>query len=125
MVRAALRRIILLLAGTLIVVSGLSLRSGSCSARRGRSVSLGLTLVGSFLLISGFFVGNRGPVRVKDDDAPMAGPFVFGNRLVRWATPSEREETINLSAVFVSVRVHAHPDRPRCRSEVHAFLSNR
>ena len=31
------------------------------------------------------------------------GPFVFGNRLVRWATPSEREETINLSAVFVSV----------------------
>ena len=104
MVRAALRRIIVLLAGTVVVVSGISLALGLLvGASIGRSVSLGLTVVGSFLLISGFFVGNRGPVRVKGDDAPLAAPLVFGNRLVRWATPSEREETINLSAVFVSV----------------------
>ncbi len=104
MVRAALRRIIALIAGVVIVVSAISLALGLLvGASIGRSVSLGLTLVGSFLLISGFFVGNRGPVRVKGDDAPLAAPLVFGNRLVRWATPSEREETINLSAVFVSV----------------------
>lgn len=104
MVGAALRRIFVLVAGAVVVVSGISLLLGLLvGASVARSVSLGLTVVGSFLLISGFFVGNRGPVRVKGDDAPLAGPFVFGNRLVRWATPSEREETINLSAVFVSV----------------------
>ncbi len=104
MVRAALRRIIVLLAGTVVVVSGVSLLLGLLAgASVARSVSLGLTVVGSFLLLSGFFVGNRGPVRVKDDDVPLAAPFFFGNRLVRWATPHEREETINLSAVFISV----------------------
>jgi len=90
-------------AGTVVVVSVVSVLLGALlGASVARSVSLGLTLVGSFLLISGFFVGNRGPVRVKGDDAPLAASFIFGNRLVRWATPSEREETINLSAVFVS-----------------------
>jgi hypothetical protein len=103
MVRAALRRIFVLLVGVVIVVSAISLLLGLLfGAGVARSVSLGLTVVGCFFLISGFFVGNRGPVRIKGDDAPLAGPFVFGNRLVRWATPSEREETINLSAVFVS-----------------------
>ena len=105
MLWAAVRRITLLLAGALVGVSAVSLLLGLLfGAGPARSVSLGLTLVGSFLLISGFFVGNRGPVRLKDEDAPpAAGPFVFGNRLVRWATPSEREDTLNLSAVFVSV----------------------
>jgi hypothetical protein len=104
MVRAALRRIILLLAGSVVVISAASLVLGlAFGTSAARSVSLGLTVVGAFLLLSGFFVGNRGPVRVKDEDAPVAGPFLFGNRLVRWATPGEREETINLSAVFVAV----------------------
>jgi hypothetical protein len=104
MFRAALRRVIVLLAGTVVVVSAASLLLGLLlGASVARSVSLGLTIVGCFLLLSGFFVGNRGPVRVKGEDAPLAGPFVFGNRLLRWATPDEREETINLSAVFVSV----------------------
>ncbi len=104
MVRAALRRIIVLLGGLLIVVSGISVALGLLlGASIARSVSLGLTVAGSFLLISGFFVGNRGPVRVKSEDAQLSGPLVFGNRIVRWATPSERDETINLSAVFVSV----------------------
>ena len=104
MVRAALRRIIVLLGGLLVVVSGISVALGLLlGASVARSVSLGLTVVGSFLLISGFFVGNRGPVRVKSEDAQLTGPLVLGNRIVRWATPSERDETINLSAVFVSV----------------------
>lgn len=104
MVRAALRRIILLLAGSLAGITAVSLLLGLLfGASAARSVSLGLTVVGSFLLISGFFVGNRGPVRLKNEEAPMGGPFMMGSRLVRWATPSERDETLNLSAVFVSV----------------------
>ena len=62
-----------------------------------RTVSVGFYLVGSFLLIAGFFVGNRGPVRLKRD---VGVPFL-GSRYMRWAKPEEREETINLSAIFV------------------------
>ena len=48
--------------------------------------------------VAGFFVGNRGPVRFRrDKDTPL----FWGSRFVRWASPSEREENINLSAVFV------------------------
>ena len=53
--------------------------------------------MGCCLLVSGFFVGNRGPVRLKND----SGHPLFGSRAVRWASPEEREETLNLSAVFV------------------------
>ena len=64
-----------------------------------RALSLGFYLVGCFLLVSGFFLGNRGPARLKGDGAvPM-----FGQRFVRWATPSERENALNDSAVFVSI----------------------
>ena len=49
--------------------------------------------------ICGFFVGNRGPARLKGAGAvPM-----FGQRFVRWATPDEREEALNDSAIFVSI----------------------
>jgi hypothetical protein len=67
-----------------------------------RAISLGFYVMGSFLLVSGFFVGNRGPVRLKANADP-GGPFLFGSRFVRWATPSEREETINLSAIFIAL----------------------
>jgi hypothetical protein len=64
-----------------------------------RSLSLAFYLTGSFLLVSGFFVGNRGPVRLKRGEQ---GAFLFmGSRFVRWASPAEREENINLSALFV------------------------
>jgi hypothetical protein len=97
--RAALRRFLLLLgatAGTTFVGSvavGLAL-----GARFGRAVSVGFYLVGSFLLVAGFFIGNRGPVRPKG-----AGPSLFGARFMRWATPLEREETLNESAIYVVV----------------------
>lgn len=62
-----------------------------------RAVSVGFYLVGSFLTIAGFFVGNRGPVRLKRD----VGVPLFGSRIVRWATPEEREDSINTSAIYV------------------------
>ena len=63
-----------------------------------RGVSLAFYGVGCFLLIAGFFIGNRGPARLKGE-----GTMLFGERFVRWASPSEREEALNDSAIFVSI----------------------
>ena len=64
-----------------------------------RAISVAFYAMGAFLLISGFFVGNRGPVRIRGGEQ---GAFMFfGSRFVRWASPAEREENINLSAIFV------------------------
>ena len=62
-----------------------------------RSLSLGWYIVGSVLLISGFFVGNRGPARPEGE-----GWSAFSmRRWVRWATPDEQRESLSLSAVLV------------------------
>jgi hypothetical protein len=78
-----------------------------------RALTLGFYFVGSFLLISGFFVGNRGPVRVKSEEhgeegvssaspASMILPIPgFSGRKMRWASPNEQNETINNSAIFI------------------------
>jgi uncharacterized membrane protein HdeD (DUF308 family) len=105
MLREAARRLATLLA---IAVSGtavLSLALGlAFGASVSRSLSLGYYLVGSFLLISGFFVGNRGPVRMKGD--PGFGMFgLWRNRRLRWATGEEQVESLSLSFVFVVLGV--------------------
>lgn len=68
-----------------------------------RSLSLGFYAVGSFLLVAGFFVGNRGPVRVRSETPGSGFAFfpVFGARRLGWATPSEQREVISNSAVFI------------------------
>lgn len=66
-----------------------------------RAVSAAFDLVGVFLLVVGFFVGNRGPVRLKG----AASVPLFAQRQVRWATPDERTETLNDSAIFVAVGI--------------------
>jgi hypothetical protein len=114
MLLAAFRRlayIALLAIGVTVVVSlliGLLIGSGV-----DRALTLGFYFVGSFLLISGFFVGNRGPVRVKSEDhgeegvsgasaAPMILPIPgFSRRKLRWASLPEQNETINNSAIFI------------------------
>ncbi|TML09669.1 MAG: hypothetical protein E6F94_06325 [Actinobacteria bacterium] len=68
-------------------------------ARLTRSIALGYYLSGAALLIGGFFVGNRGPVRANRNQ-PIP---IFGTRFVRWATPEELDEAINTSAVYVSL----------------------
>src|SRR5689334_3536426 len=73
-----------------------------------RSLVLGFYLVGCFLRLAGFFVGNRGPARVKSEEAGAAAtPLgVFsGSRPLRWATLGEQEDTINSSAVFVTLGI--------------------
>jgi hypothetical protein len=98
---AALRRFF----GLLVLASGITLAGAlsfglALGADAWRAVSVGFYVVGSFLLVAGFFVGNRGPVRLRGEGGT---PFLFGSRFVRWATPEEREESINLSAVFITL----------------------
>jgi uncharacterized membrane protein HdeD (DUF308 family) len=97
-VAAAARRLGLLLgalaAGTGVFALLVGLAFGSSVSR---SLSLGWYIVGCMLLISGFFVGNRGPARPEGE-----GWSVFSvTRWVRWATPDEQRETLSLSAVLV------------------------
>ena len=107
MLVAALRRlafVTVLAVGVTVVLSLiLGLLAGSSV---NRSLTLGFYLVGCFLLVVGFFVGNRGPARVKGEDT--VGPTVLpipgaGARRLRWATLSEQNETIGNSAIFISL----------------------
>jgi len=95
---AAARRFAILLGaligGTAVIALLLGLLFGSSFSR---SLSLGWYIVGSVLLISGFFVGNRGPARPEGE-----GWSTFSvRRWVRWANPDEQRESISLSAVLV------------------------
>ena len=107
MLVGALRRfaglLLVLAAGTVACSLALGLATGSSISR---ALSIGFYLIGSFLLISGFFVGNRGPVRAKGDDfgVPVFGPLMR-HRMLRWATPEEREESLSISVVFVALGV--------------------
>jgi uncharacterized membrane protein HdeD (DUF308 family) len=101
MLLAALRRFAGLLLVLAVATAALSLALGLLlGANPSRSLSVGFYLMGSFLLVSGFFVGNRGPVRAKGESVPIFGPLMR-NRMLRWATPQEREETLSISFVFV------------------------
>lgn len=101
MLAAAGRRFLVLLsaitAGTVLI----SLAAGALlGSSADRSVSLGLYLVGSFLLVGGFFIGNRGPLRSLGDQ----GLFAFwGRKGIRPVTPEERREEIGASAIYITV----------------------
>ena len=101
---AALRRLAVLVvlcsAVTVVGSVALGLLAG---ASLDRAISLGFYGLGCFLMVSGFFVGNRGPARVKSETAgssilPLPG---MGDRRLRWATLDEQNETINNSAIFI------------------------
>ena len=84
-----------LVGGTALLAVLLGLAFGSSVSR---ALSLGWYIVGSILLISGFFVGNSGPTRPQGEG--FLSPFSM-RRWVRWATPDEQRESISLSAVLV------------------------
>jgi hypothetical protein len=103
---AAIRRLLLLVVGCSVVIAGVSALFGTLiGASLDRSISLGFYGFGCFLMVSGFFVGNRGPARVKSEAAgwsmlPLPG---LGERRLRWASLDEQNETINNSAIFISL----------------------
>jgi hypothetical protein len=97
---AALRRLGLLVVGLSVAIGVVSLPVGALAgSSAARSVSLGFDVVGALAILIGFLAGSRGPLRYKREPTSP----VFGDRLMRWATPGEREETLNLSAVCVFV----------------------
>jgi hypothetical protein len=102
---AALRRlaVLIVLAGAVTAAGSivLGLLFGSSVTR---SLTLGFYLAGCFLMVLGFFAGNRGPARVKSEAPGHATfPFTMGGRTLRWASAGEQHETINNSAIFISL----------------------
>jgi NAD/NADP transhydrogenase beta subunit len=79
----------------LALLAGASLR---------RSIAVGFYLVGSILLLTGFFVGNRGVLRAEGDmDRPSL--FGFGRKRVRSATGEEQRESIRISALVIGLGI--------------------
>ena len=104
MLTAAARRFLMLLgaiSGIVVVVAFLlGLAFGASSPR---AISLGFYLVGSFLLVTGFFWGNRGPARLRGEPGDE-GPWGLGRRRgVRVATPEEHAEAVSTTGLFVSL----------------------
>lgn len=95
---AALRRLGTLFAGlaggTAVVSLLIGLVFGSSI---GRALSVGWYIMGSLLLIGGFFIGNRGPSRPQGEGWSVMSL----QRWVRWAEPDEQRESISLSALLV------------------------
>jgi hypothetical protein len=106
---AAGRRFVSLLGLAALVVLVVAVPVGLLlGADLARSVAVGFYIIGSFLLVAGFFVGNRGPVRLHGDEAevpPTAGLFGIGlaGRRLRWATLEENKDAMASSAVFVAL----------------------
>jgi hypothetical protein len=98
--RAAARRYLTLVAGVAAATAVGSVLLGLATGTRlNRSISLGFYVIGSFVLIAGFFIGNRGPARLKGEEhGGLLGP-----RRVRWATREERVLTLNESAILISI----------------------
>ena len=65
---AAIRRLLILIVGCSVVIVGVSALFGALiGASLDRAISLGFYGLGCFLMVSGFFVGNRGPARLKSE----------------------------------------------------------
>ena len=99
MVVAAARRFFKLLAAIAGVTAAGSLLLGLLlDAPPERSVAVGLYLVGCALLLGGFFVGNRGPFRVANEEG-MVGLRV--PRGVRVASGDEQLDSFNMTGLLV------------------------
>lgn len=100
----AARRLAILFGAALGVVAAGSLVLGLLlGSSAGRALSLGFYAAGSFFLVVAFFVGNRGPIRLRGQPGDE-GPWGLGRKGgVRLATPDERRESIANTAIFVSL----------------------
>ena len=99
MLLAAARRFVTLLAAIAGGTAALSLLFGLLlGASASRSVAVGLYLAGCALLLGGFFVGNRGPFRVANEEG-MVG--LRRPRGVRVVSGEEQADTFNMSGVLV------------------------
>ena len=99
MIVAAARRFFTLLAAIAGATAVCSLLLGVLlGAPPGRSVAVGLYLAGCALLLGGFFVGNRGPFRVANEEG-LVGLRV--PRGLRVASGDEQAEAFNMTGLLV------------------------
>jgi hypothetical protein len=96
---AALRRlgILLLVVGGSAALLGLLL-GALAAASIERAMAISFYIFGVTLLIVGFFSASRGPVRPRS-----AGQSLRYGQVVRWASLTELQETMNLSAVLTAL----------------------
>ena len=106
---AAARRLAFLIGGATAVTGlvggaiGVALGAGFT-----RSATVGLYLVGCFLLVLGVFAGVRGPLRAKgteEDREPLGSLFGYGLSTsgIRQATPNERADARSTTWLFLVV----------------------
>src|SRR2546430_17338439 len=111
MSREAIRRLALIILGTLGGPAGASLLIGLLTgSSSGRAVTLGFYLVGCLFLLAGFFLGNRGPARVRSEEETSGTGFLAvifggGGRQLRWGALHEEDGTIKQSAGDVGSRI--------------------
>jgi hypothetical protein len=99
MLVAAARRFVTLLAAIAGGTAALSLVFGLLlGASASRAVAVGLYLAGCALLLGGFFVGNRGPFRVANEEG-MVGLRV--PRGLRVASGEEQADSFNMTGFLV------------------------
>lgn len=104
----AVRRFLLFVAGAAVIAFLLGLVvSGIGHERLRRGIAVGFYITGVALLGLGFLAGSRPPVRSKSTGGFLGLMWSGGG--VRWATPDEHSEAINLPAVLVSVGVALIP----------------
>jgi hypothetical protein len=70
-----------------------------------RAIAVGFYAVGSIVLLSGFFVGNRGVLRADTDDEKGSLLLGFGRRRVRSATGEEQRENVRVSALVIGLGI--------------------
>jgi hypothetical protein len=70
-----------------------------------RAIAVGFYAVGSIVLLSGFFVGNRGVLRADTDDEKGGLLLGFGRRRVRSATGEEQRENVRVSALVIGLGI--------------------
>lgn len=99
MLVAAARRFVTLLVtiagGTTMLSLLLGLLLGASATR---SVAVGFYLAGCALLLGGFFVGNRGPFRVANEEGLVGLRVPRGLRL---ASGAEQAEAFNMTGLLV------------------------
>ena len=70
-----------------------------------RSIAVGFYVVGSILLIAGFFVGNRGVLRAETDSDKGGMLLGFRRRGIRSATGEEQRESLRVSALIIGLGI--------------------
>src|SRR3954468_8913956 len=99
---AALRRLTLLVVGCSLGIAAISALFGALlGASLARAGALGFYGLGCFLMVSGFFVGNRGPARVKSESAGWSMLPGLGSRRLRRGAGGGAEEKNSKPAGFI------------------------